>query len=71
MSELLSALLDFVAENIVSIACSFVAVLTAFLKTRKKSLGLKMFASFLDDYYTVIDGKEYNLHDLKIYRRKE
>lgn len=71
MSELLNALIDFLVENIVSIVCSGAAVLTAFLKTRKKSIGLKMFASFLDDYYTIIDGKEYNLHDLKIYKRKE
>lgn len=64
-------IINFVSENIVAIILAILSFITTFYRTRQGVIDKKVTfsLSFLHDYYFKIDGVEYSLADIVIYKK--
>lgn len=64
-------IINFVSENIVAIVLAILSFITTFYRTRQGVIDKKVIfsLSFLHDYYFKIDGVEYSLADIVIYKK--
>ena len=67
--EFLQIILQYALTPILAL----LSLITTFIRTREKSISFKVdksLSSSLKDYYVLINGVEYNLSDLSIYKKK-
>lgn len=66
--EFLQIILQYALTPILAL----LSLITTFIRTREKSISFKVdksLSSSLKDYYVLINGVEYNLSDLSIYKK--
>lgn len=66
--EFLQIILQYALTPILAL----LSLITTFIRTREKSISFKVdksLSSSLKDYYVLINGIEYNLADLSIYKK--